>query len=106
MQESAEYQEAEALEEEGELFKSFTSKKKANLAEALLTAHMEKHMNAAEHGPLADLFDVFAAPVGDDQGGADQDGDEGDWEEGLSDGEYGRALAVLAEEERAAGRRG
>ena len=38
--------------------------------------------------------------VGDDQDGADKGGDDEDWEAGLSDGEYGRALAVLAEEGR------
>ena len=46
---SAEYQKAAALEATGGLFASFTSKKKATLAESLLAQHMEAHVAEGRH---------------------------------------------------------
>ena len=102
-----------ALEEAGELFCSFTSKKKAQLAEALLEAHMERHMNDAEHGMPEDFFDVHARagsePTPGDAGHDDEQGEpeeadvtdltkERPAEEPDFEAEFERVFAVLRAE--------
>ena len=48
----ADFLKAQALEDKGELFASFTHKKNASLAEALLASHLEAHIQVAEQGAM------------------------------------------------------
>ena len=54
--EGAEFQKAKELDERGELFASFTSKKNAKLAEYLLGQHREHHLGQHEGECVHDLL--------------------------------------------------
>ena len=68
LEESAEYQKAQELDENGELFASFTSKKRAGLAEYMLQIAMEAH-----EAPLED--DTHTSGSAHDLLGADLEGE-------------------------------